>query len=255
MEASSSPLLHQVRFSHFNEKGRWALDYKGVPHRRRSYQPGLHVLSSRRLGGGGTMPILEFEDRTVPDSAAIVAELERIAPDPHLYPSDGAERERALSLEQWLGEGLGPGVRSAIFHELLPDGRATRELTMQGFSPAAKAFNAALFPVGRIAIRRGLKADGKGAERGRRQTVEAMDRIESELSGSDYLVGDSFSVADLTGAALLAPLVAPPGFGYWLPDRWPEGWEEFRSELRDRDAWAWTEEMYRRHRGESAEVT
>jgi len=254
VEASNPPLLHQVRFSHFNEKGRWALDYKGFPHRRRSYQPGLHALSSRRLGGGGKMPILQFDDRTVPDSAAIVAELERIAPDPPLYPADEAERAEALELEQWFDDGLGPGLRSAIFYELLPDGRATLEVTLQGFGWPVRAFNAAIFPLGRIAIRRALEADADGAERGRQQTVDAMDRIESVLGGSDYLVGDRFSVADLTGAALLAPLVAPPKFGYWLPERWPDGWEEFRAELSGRDGWAWVEEMYGRHRRESAEV-
>jgi hypothetical protein len=30
----TEPILVQFRFSHFNEKARWALDYKGVPHRR-----------------------------------------------------------------------------------------------------------------------------------------------------------------------------------------------------------------------------
>ena len=254
MEASAPPLLHQVRFSHFNEKGRWSLDYKRLPHRRRSYQPGLHAISSRRLGGGGKMPILEFEDRTVPDSAAIVAELERIAPDPPLYPADERERADALELERWFGKNLGPGIRSALFHELLPDARATRELTMQGFGRPARAANAALYPVSRIAIRRALDADAEGAERGRRQTVEAMDRVEAELGGSDYLVGELFSVADLSGAALLAPVVAPPGFGYGLPARWPQGWEEFRDELRGRQAWLWVEEMYRRHRGASCEI-
>jgi glutathione S-transferase len=103
-------------------------------------------------------------------------------------------------------------------------------------------------------IRRQLGADEEGARRGRGQTLAAFDRIESTLGGSDYLVGDRFSVADLTGAALLSPLVDPPGFSYETPDRWPEGWEAFRAKLRDRDAWAWVDEMYRRHRGSSAEV-
>jgi hypothetical protein len=30
------PVLWQFRLSHYNEKARWALDYKGIPHERRS---------------------------------------------------------------------------------------------------------------------------------------------------------------------------------------------------------------------------
>jgi glutathione S-transferase len=243
-----------MRFSHFNEKGRWALDYKGLPHRRRSYPPGVHAVASRRLGGGGTLPILELDGRRVTDSIEIVAELERIEPDPPLYPTDPEERERALELERWFGTDLGPGLRAALFFELLKDGRATRDATLEGFGRGTRAVNAATFPVTRVLVRRSLGADREGAERGRAQTIEAMDRIESLAGRSGYLAGDGFSVADLTGAALMAPLVDPPGFAYPTPVPWPEAWEELRSELRDRDAWAWVEEMYARHRGSSSEV-
>ena len=254
MEAPDPPLLHQMRFSHFNEKGRWALDYKGLVHRRRSYPPGIHSIASRRLGGGGTMPILEIEGERFTDSADIVAELERISPEPPLYPEDPTERDRAIELERWFGEDLGPGLRAALFYELLPDGRMTREATLQGFGRVTHAVNAATFPVTRILIRRQLGADEQGARSGRSVTLKAFDRIESTVGGSGYLVGDRFSVADLTGAALLAPLVDPPGFAYETPDPWPEGWERFRAELSGRDAWAWVEEMYDRHRGRSAEA-
>lgn len=37
------------------------------------------------------------------------------------------------------------------------------------------------------------------------------------MQPSGYLVGSKFSVADLTLAALIAPLVAPPEFPYASP--------------------------------------
>lgn len=41
-----------------------------------------------------------------------------------------------------------------------------------------------------------------------------MDRLELELSASGYLVGDSFTVADLTAAALFYGVARPPEFPY-----------------------------------------
>ena len=38
-----------------------------------------------------------------------------------------------------------------------------------------------------------------------------MDKLEADLQPSGYLVGERFSVADLTAASLFTPLVAPPG--------------------------------------------
>jgi glutathione S-transferase len=79
-----------------------------------------------------------------------------------------------------------------------------------------------------------------------------VNRVEAELQPSGYLVGDRFSVADLTAAALLAPLVGPPGFPVAAPVLGPAG--EFRDALAARVAFRVVGEMYRRHRGRSAEV-
>ena len=49
----------------------------------------------------------------------------------------------------------------------------------------------------------------------------ALDRLEAELQPSGYLVGERFSVADLTAAALLAPVVLPPEFPYRPPGPLP----------------------------------
>jgi hypothetical protein len=45
--------LHQFLYSHFNEKARWALDHKGIPHQRRAYLPGPHRPAMQRLSGQG----------------------------------------------------------------------------------------------------------------------------------------------------------------------------------------------------------
>ena len=47
------PVLWHLKVSHYNEKARWALDYKGVPHARRALDARLRIAAiARRLSGG-----------------------------------------------------------------------------------------------------------------------------------------------------------------------------------------------------------
>jgi glutathione S-transferase len=252
--AEELPVLWQLRFSHYNEKGRWALDYKKVPHRRRSLVPGRHSIRSRRLGGRGTTPMLQIDAKVIGDTTEIVAELEQRNPDPPLYPDGEIDRGTALELEDHFDRELGPQLRSAVFASLVGDRHATVEVTTQGLAARERVLANALWPLLKTGIKRVLPADAEAGRRGRDAIVAALDKIESELHG-DYLVGDRFSVADLTAAALLFPLTSPPQFAYQLPARWPEDWEEFRSSLSDRPAYRWALEMFARHRGTSAAVS
>lgn len=90
----------------------------------------------------------------------------------------------------------------------------------------------------------GSRAEAEVAEE---RVVAAMDRLEAELGGRDYLVGDSFSVADLTAAALFYPLVLPPQTP-WRPTRLPEPLARLQAGQRDRPGYQWVTEIYRRHR-------
>src|SRR5680860_1119883 len=83
---SETPRLWQYNFSNYNEKARWALDHKGIAHRRRTLmpcEPRALAFSAR-----GTLPSLDIEGQRYGDSTEIIAALERIQPDPPLYPED-----------------------------------------------------------------------------------------------------------------------------------------------------------------------
>jgi glutathione S-transferase len=84
--------------------------------------------------------------------------------------------------------------------------------------------------------------------------MAAMDRLEHEVQPSGFLVGDRFTVADLTAAALLSPLVRPPEFPYKTPAPVPEPLAKIRDSVSTHPAFRWTLETYAHHRGESAEV-
>ena len=82
-----------------------------------------------------------------------------------------------------------------------------------------------------------------------------LDRIVAELGPSGHLAGDAFSVADLTAAALLSPIVLPPEFPYPPPEPRPQHFVALRASLEGHPAFRWVLETYRRHRGTSAAIT
>ena len=143
-------------------------------------------------------------------------------------------------------------MRRALFYDMLPDRRFSAEVFTVDSRPAARAVYRMAMPLLVPAMRSSMSIDRDGAEAGRARTVAALDRVEDELEPEGYMVGGAFTVADLTAAALLSPLVRPAQFSYRLPDRWPDVFEAFRDSVRDHPAFGWVVEMYRRHRGKSA---
>ena len=253
-DAVSTPVLWQFRASHFNEKARWALDWKGVPHRRRSLLPGWHVPRMLWLTRQTQTPALELDGEVITDSTRILERLEALHPEPALYPSDPEQRRRAVELEAFFDEELGPHIRRAFFFESLAHTDYAAAFFTTGEAAATRALYRVSFPVGRAIMRAAMGIDAPRAEASRRRVVLALDRLEREIRPSGYLVGDRFSVADLTAAALLAPAIMPPEFPYALPRDLPDSVERYRESLASRPACAWGTEIYRRHRGRSAEL-
>ncbi len=107
-----TPELWQFTSSHFNEKARWGLDFKRVAHIRHSLVPGFHVGTVKRMTGKTQVPVLKLNGEVFADSTRIIEALERAYPEPALYPSDPEERRRALELEDYFDEELGPYIRA-----------------------------------------------------------------------------------------------------------------------------------------------
>jgi glutathione S-transferase len=251
--ANGVPVLWQFRASHFNEKARWALDWKGVRHQRRSLLPGPHAPVVMWLTGQKSVPVLQLDGKAIADSTRIVAALEERFPDRPLYPPDPAVRQRALELEDVFDEEIGPHLRRVLFHLILPDGRFTADLMSPGFGTMTKAAYAAFFPLTRMVMRMDMGITDDAAWRSQVRFDAALDRLEREIGPSGYLAGDAFSIADLTAAALLSPLTQPPEYPYALPPLIPVALD-FQNRYAQRPAFAWARDMYRRHRGTSAGV-
>jgi glutathione S-transferase len=250
-----APLLWHIPLSHFNEKVRWALDYKCIGHRRKVLGPG-YLIRAWRATGRGTLPILFLDGQAIGDSTHIIAALEDRFPAPPLYPGDAAARQRALALEDYFDEQLGPALRAAVITPLFRQDReiALRLLTTgmpdkayQRLRPLVRMFPAFYRFRHKISDTR-LEAD--------RATVNAaLDRIEQERQGRRYLVSEAFTVADLTAAAMLSPLLQPPEIQYPVRVELLPYLQNCRATLLRHPAAQWTAEIYRLHRGHSAEVS
>jgi len=248
------PELFQFQFSHYNEKARWALDHKHVPHRRHSYLPGPHVLPIMRLSGQKSVPVMRAGNEVLCGSGRIIEFLEGHAPQPALYPADATQRQEALDVAQWFDEHVGPQIRRAFFYEVLPDGAYLSRLFTNGQTPLVRSLYRAAFPGIRFVMRRDMRIDEPGAVEGRARTAEALDFVAKRAGPDGYLVGTHFSVADLTAAALLSPTVLPPEFPIVVPEPRPNSLRNWVARWADHPGTAWVRSMYQRHRGSSAEV-
>ena len=252
------PALIQLDISHYSEKVRWALDYKRIPHRRRSPLPGTHIPIAFALSRGGsiTLPLLQMDGRTIADSTAILAAIEERYPEPPLYPAEPEQRRRALALEDFFDEELGPHARLLPFHELINEPEMFAEVAAEAVpGPLGKAQAlVGLYARTYTGLRFGVR-DEAAAVAAREGIVTALDRLEAELEANgngEFLVGDSLSVADVTAASLFYPVVGPDEGPLPADSPTPPAFERFSDTIRDRPGYVWVEETFRRHRTPAA---
>jgi glutathione S-transferase len=251
---NDAPVLWHLKVSHYNEKARWALDYKRVPHLRRAAEPGRHRAIARRLTGGRTFPVLVHDGEAIGDSTRIIEALERRYPDPPLYPEDSEERRRALEIEDFFDEELGPHERVLVASHMLPSGRLFLDAFLPDLPRRRRLTARAMFPLLRGRAIAAFGIDDRSVTLAWTKLRAAGERFRTELQPSGYLVGDSFTVADLTVAALVSPVVAPEQFPYPQPQRDHPRFAQLREALAEVGLVEWACEMYARHRGHSAEI-
>lgn len=252
------PTLYHLTISHYSEKARWALDLKRIQYRSRLLVPGVHILVVRRLAGTGTVPVLEMDDgRVVADSTDILEELDRLRPEPPLFPSGTAEGARVRKIEEFFDEECAGHVSGFLYQHVLDAPGALRRRWSAGLGRGQRVLLWLLMPALRTGLRRSRGLSERAAALHREGVFAALDRLQGWRSASagDYLVGDRFTAADLAASCLLGPAVRPPG-SPWDPEagpRMPSGYPppamaEFYEEVAAHPATESLLEMWRRHR-------
>ena len=234
--------------SHFCEKGRWALELAGVEFTERGYIPGVHAMKARTRGSA-TLPVLTDGRRAIRGSDAIVRFADASG---HLglYPDRPAERREVDALIRQMDDELGPDARLWLYTWGCEDPELYVELIESGLGPVARR---SVRP-----LKRGLIAltayHFDITERSREESAERLEAslqaLEDRRNGGPYLVGDRFTAADLTFAALCAPLVAPPEYGVSLPSigELPDVFGATLRAWRDTPSGATALRLYRDHR-------
>ncbi len=198
--------LITIPFSHYCEKARWALDHVGVSYEEDGHLPVFHYLATYRAGAKRTVPVLVDGKTVVRDSTDIVAWADAKRPG-SLIPVAGAKE--VLTIEDDLDNHFGPATRRWAYYHLLPNRDADPHITT-GVPRWEKALLGVSRPLAVAYLRRGLKIDAAGVERSRQKIEDTFGRVEQIIGdGRRYFAGDRFTVADLTFAALAAPVLLP----------------------------------------------
>jgi glutathione S-transferase len=211
--------LVTIPISHYCEKARWALERSGMRYREEPHVQGIHRLAARRAGGGTTVPVLVTPDGVIDDSAAILAWVdERTAPEHRLFPSDVAERREVEALCRRLDDELGPAGRRLMYVHMLGQRELMLSFNNQGVAVWEDRALRWGWPLAIRFARRALDISPGIEVQDEAVVWRELDFVAALLAdGRPYLCGERFGAADLTFAALAAPLVVPTIYGVTLP--------------------------------------
>ena len=127
----------------------------------------------RKMSPLGKVPAFRDGDFAISDSSVILQYLEKTRPSPSLYPDDAQELARALWFEELADTKLVENVGAVFFNRVVKPKIMNQE-------PDQDAIDA------------GLEA-----------LPAHFDYLEEQLGDNEYLVGESFSVADVATGSVL----------------------------------------------------
>ncbi len=215
----SNSLSHQektnrlitISVSHYCEKARWALTKLQIPFVEEAHMPPFHQFATGRVGGKST-PVLVTDAGAFTDSTDILKYLDSIAPaNAKLYPTDPEQRRQVEELQDLFDSQLGPAIRCWGYFLSMNDYHFMQSGWCQGVPSVERVLFPVVFPLMRNIVRQSYNITPESAANAYEQIKSIFEQVSELLAdGRTYLVGDKFSAADLTFAALAAPAVRPP---------------------------------------------
>ena len=245
--------LYQLHWSHYVEKVRWALDYKGVewcavnvdPFTKQEMQ---HLDTRRQVGDVArlyTVPTIHDASTgaVVDESSEILRYLEGTYPTPTLYPPAAGHDEDVTRWTVWLDSTVGLAARRLAYTQIAMERPGIiAELFVPKIAGPAGASGIKAKHAGTIiagVLSRRFRFGHNRADGVFEHLEQCLLFIARRLGEKPYLVADRFSAADITLAALLRPVTVVPFF---------------RDHPRLQRLFEWRTELLNEHRRESRAV-
>jgi glutathione S-transferase len=189
--------LYVIPGSHPSQTARRMLEIKGIPYKRVDLIPVVSKGVLRAIGfPGSTVPALKLDGVKVQGSREIARELDRVQPEPPLFPADATSRSSVEAAERWGDEDFQQKPRRILWWAL-----KRNRAPMASYSEGAKLG----VPVG-LAVKTGapivaaeVKLWGATDEAVRSDLASLpadLDRIDGWISDG-VLDGGSLNAADL----------------------------------------------------------
>lgn len=165
--------------------------------------------------GGKSVPVLIAGVQAFTDSTDILKYLDTIAPeDAKLYPIDPSLLKQVEELEALFNTQLGIATRVWAYSYTLHNPKLAKSRFTYKVPFHEQVLFPFVFPLVSAKIRRLLNVTTETATLAHAQIAQIFEAVSNKLAdGRTYLVGDRFSAADLTFAALSTATVRPPEYG------------------------------------------
>ena len=212
-----SARLYVIPASHPAITAELMLQHKGVPYKRTDLLPVISKGALRAVGFPGvTVPALKIDGAKVQGSRQIARELDRLRPDPPLFPADPAQRAAVEEAERFGDEELQHPIRQILWWGMKRD-----RAPLRSYSEGAKIG----MPIG-LAVKtaapivalsaRFNEADDENVKRDLVALPGLLDKVDEYIAkgviGGDQLNAADFQIATSIGLALtlddLKPAIA-----------------------------------------------
>ncbi|WP_293346523.1 MULTISPECIES: glutathione S-transferase family protein [unclassified Microcoleus] len=202
--------LITIPISHYCEKVRWALDLLKIPYVEEQHVPAFHRSVTRKYGGS-SVPILVAKSGIFTDSTDILHYLNTLSSsDFCLYPEQAELRREVEELEELFDTRLGVDIRNWGYYYRLDNRQTMRKAWCKGTPLFERVGFEIAFPFISAKVRQLYSITAESAALSLQGIREVFEIVNQRLADDrPYLAGDRLSAADLTFAALAAPVLQP----------------------------------------------
>lgn len=232
--------------SHYCEKSRWSLELAAIPFSESAHCPFFHISAVQKSGGNRTTPVLKTDATTFTDSTDITAWIAK-QPERQWEPY-GSDIERSKAQEKEFGRKLGVLTRLVAYHHLLP---LKKEIVFcMTTAPASEQKWFSLgYPVFRYLMKKAMNINPSSAQKAEQSILDIFDAVEKDADG-EFLIGSALTIADISFAALAAPIILPEKYGAPLPtlSTLPSNVQNLINQYREHPAGQRVLRLYEKHR-------